>query len=60
MARAAACLGQLPVGATVVQDFYYNATPKAPPKREYGDAIRTHWQTPAPPLLVPQCTGKNF
>ena len=24
----------------VVQDFYYNATPKAPPKREYGEAIR--------------------
>ena len=22
------------------QDFYYNATPKAPPKREYGEAIR--------------------
>ena len=25
----------------VVQDFYYNATPKAPPKREYGEATRT-------------------
>jgi len=23
-----------------VLDFYYNATPKAPPKREYGEAIR--------------------
>jgi hypothetical protein len=22
--------------SVVVQDFYYNATPKAPPKREYG------------------------
>ncbi len=25
----------------VVREFYYNATPKAPPKREYGEAIRT-------------------
>ncbi len=25
----------------VVRDFYYNATPKASPKREYGEATRT-------------------
>ena len=31
----------------VVQDFYYNATPKAPPKREYGEAT-----VPKPPAIT--------
>ena len=32
----------------VVQEFYYNAIPKAPPKREYGES--TVPKLPAPPI----------
>ena len=34
-----------------VLDFYYNATPKAPPKREYGEATRT--LTPPHSRIIP-------
>ena len=37
--------------SVVVQDFYYNATPKAPPKREYGEATRT--QPPPHSRIIP-------
>ncbi len=38
-------------GQNVVQDFYYNATHQAPPKREYGEATLT--QTPGNHQLFP-------
>ena len=45
------CSNKLTHVLVVVQDFYYNATPKAPPKREYGEATRT--LTPPHSRIIP-------
>ena len=44
--------GDTPGRAYVVENFYYNVTPRAPPKREYDEATRT--QAPRINHLLPR------